>query len=312
MDRGTGILVRALCVLTALLATTVLLPACDGSEPPTKAAGSEGGACLPSGDCDPGLSCVSGICVRLPDASIPVCQDGAPPSFDGPGAISLALQRYAQKTGSDCGPTALWMVTSFWGGTEAYDDVMKHFTILPGIGVYDSHIAMAAMDLGYKATIISYSYRVLHPLWHGLSSDQLVAKLESYLPKISNQKDKVSATGYVDYLKRNGEVKFQPLSRDLIVSYLVKGIPVIVSLDVEYLYQGMTTVDPFVPEHVTHAVVVHGYDPASDMFEVADPWTQIPLPHEDGHYALSSARLLTAILLGFQINDGFIVVVEKN
>jgi hypothetical protein len=301
MDKG-GILVMA--------ALAVVLAACDDAGSST-AAGTEGGACLPSDDCDPGLTCVSGLCVRLPDASIPACGDSAPPSIDGTGVISLELQRYTQKTGSDCGPTSLWMVTSFWGGTLSYDDVMKHFTILPGIGVYDSHIAMAAMDLGYKATIISYNYRVLHPLWHGLSGDQLVAKLESYLPKITNQKDEVSVTGYIDYLKRKGEITFQPLSRELIVSYLIKGIPVIVSLDVEYLYKGMTTTDPFLPEHWTHAVVVHGYNPASDEFVVSDPWPQIPLSHTDGRYTLSSARLITAILLAFQINDGFMVVVEK-
>jgi hypothetical protein len=276
-----------------VLLVALLAPGCDDSS--TECIGADAGSCQPAGDCS----------ISAP------CPDAAPPSFDLAGAVSLTLERRTQKSGNDCGPACLWMVTGFWGGTETHADVMKHFTILAGIGVYDSHIAMAAMDLGYRATIISYNYRVLHPLWHELPGDQLQAKLESYLPKIKNQKDKVSATGYIDYLKRKGEIKFPPLSRELIVSYLLKGVPVIVSLDVEYLYKGGTTIDPFVPEHWTHAVVVHGYNPATDEFEVADPWPQIPLPHKGGHYTLPAARLITAILLAFQINDGFMVVVEK-
>jgi hypothetical protein len=276
--------------LTAVL-LGVLAAGCEGS---TTCGGIEAGACKPA-DCAP-----------------PAARDGAQPAPDLSGAVSLALERRQQKTASDCGPTALWMVIGFLGGQETYADVMKHYTILPSIGVYDSHNAMAAMDLGYKATIISYNYRVIHPLWHELSGDELMVKLQSYLPKLQEEKDKVSAAGYIELLKRKGEIKFPPLSRELIVSYLLKGLPVMIAVDVEYLYRGMTTVDPFRPDHWTHALVVHGYDPTTDEFEVADPWFQIPLPHKDGHYRVSSGRLLTAILLAFQFNDGSVVVVEKS
>lgn len=275
--------------------------------------GVEGGPCPTAGDCDPGLTCVSSRCVQLPDGGPPPpCPDSAPaPAPDQQAAISLKVQRYVQAGAMDCGPTSLRMVLHFLGGTESHADVMKHFTILPGIGVFDSHIGSAAIDLGYTPKIITFNFRVLHPAWISLSGDQLLVKLQSYLPKITDPTDKLSVQGYIEYLKKKGAVTFQPISRELLISQLAQGLPVIAAVDLEYLYDGKSSLDPFKPTHWTHAIVVHGYDPQTDAFEIADPWYHIALPNENGRYFVSAPKLITAILLGFQVNDGWLVVVEK-
>ena len=189
---------------------------------------------------------------------------------------------------------------------------MRHFTIYPGIGVLDPHMAMAALDYDFKVKTISYNYRVFHPAWEKLPPDSLLAKLQDYLPHIKNYKDSVSATGYIRYLQRGGKVEFQPLDKELIVSYLQQGLPVIAALDMEYLYAGTVAWSAGQPEHATHFVVIHGYNAAQDEFEISDHWYKVTIPNENGHYFAPAARVITAILLGFQVNDGELIIVEEN
>ena len=226
-------------------------------------------------------------------------------------SVHIPFERYAQPDNITCGPTSLRMVLGYYGKTVSHEEIMKHFTIFPHIGVLDPHICMAAMDLGFQAKTISFNYRVFHPSWTKLSREGLLAKLKEYFPKITNYKDSVSCAGYIRYLERGGTVEFAPMSRRLIVNYLYKGIPVIAALDMEYLYNGTVHWTEFRPEHATHFVVIFGYDASKDEFQVADPWYEITIPNENGVYSVPADRLMTAILLGFQVNDGDLVIVQK-
>jgi len=60
----------------ALLSLALLLVACATGE---KAAGTTGGPCYPNNTCQAGLTCYSGLCVKVPDAEpCPACKDGGP------------------------------------------------------------------------------------------------------------------------------------------------------------------------------------------------------------------------------------------
>ena len=224
--------------------------------------------------------------------------------------ISISIDRYAQPDNITCGPTSLRMVMNYYGKEVSHEDVMEHFTIFPGIGVLDPHIAMAAMNYGFNVKIISYNYRVIHPSWESLSSDMLLKKLQDYMPEITNYKDSVSASGYINYLKRGGRIEYYPLSKELIVSYLKEGQILIAALDMEYLYEGTVDWSAAAPEPSSHFVVVHGYDPGAVKFEISDSWYEVSVPNENGHYFVSTARLITAILLGFQVNDADLVIID--
>ncbi len=295
------------------------LASCTDS--PTAEPGGEGAACLPSSRCHAGLTCASKLCVRLADAGAPLWDlrhqniDDGPPSISPDStphqAVSLELQRLTQPLDTiTCGPTSLRMVLDYHGGPLSHAEVMEHFTIHPGIGVLDPHIALAALDLGYQVKIISYNTRVFHPSWEGLPPDQLLQKLETYLPQITNDKDKISAEGYIEYLTRGGVVEFHPLSRPLLLNFLQQGLPLIAALDMEYLYQGKANWSEFSPEHYTHFVVIHGYDSEADAFEISDPWYDIPAPDQGGHYFSPAPRLFGAILLGAQVNDADLVILQ--
>jgi hypothetical protein len=55
------------------VALAVLLAGCSsGLSANSKPIGAEGGACTPGGGCDPGLLCLSHLCVRLDDAAVPI------------------------------------------------------------------------------------------------------------------------------------------------------------------------------------------------------------------------------------------------
>lgn len=226
-------------------------------------------------------------------------------------SVSLNVERFAQPDNITCGPTSLRMVLNYYGKSVSHEEMMKHFTLFPGIGVLDPHICLAAKAMGFQAKTISFNFRVIHPSWTRLSREELLAKLKEYLPGIANYKDSVSTAGYIRWLEQGRRVEFQTLSRRLIVSYLQKGIPVIAALDMEYLYQGTVNWSEFRPEHATHFVVIFGYDAEKDAFQIADPWYEVPIPNEGGVYSVPADHLLMSILLGFQVNDADLVIIEK-
>lgn len=69
---------------------SILLCACAGRyEPPAR--GEERGACFPDGTCNAGLTCLSDLCVELPDDFHPGAPDGGPDdgTADCPGVVAI-------------------------------------------------------------------------------------------------------------------------------------------------------------------------------------------------------------------------------
>ena len=238
--------------------------------------------------------------------------------------IELSIKRIPQPDGSSCGPASLKIALSAFGDDRSTTDIVKLITLYKGIGSYDSHVAIAAMELGYTPVIYSFNRRIFHPKWNNLSAGDLLEKLRLKRDKIKAsmlkpdsdkvqlRKDLISTEGYISFMEHRGEIKLPPLSKDLIINHLKKGEPVIAALDMSYLYESVIYEDDdFDPNHTTHFVVIYGYDPATNDFNVADPWYKIPLQNTNGLYVRNADFIVNAILHADFTNDADIIVIKK-
>ncbi|MEJ2678328.1 MAG: peptidase-C39 like family protein, partial [Gemmatimonadota bacterium] len=122
---------------------------------------------------------------------------------------------------------------------------------------------------------------------------------------------------YLEYLALGGRIEFQELTRDLLTGPLSAGQPILTGLSATYLYDsarevdrdGRLLYDDVHGEPTGHFVVLCGYDPGRDEVLVADPLVE--KPRYGGHqYVVSSARLLTAMVLGILTYDANLLILE--
>jgi len=237
--------------------------------------------------------------------------------------IELKIERAIQPDDSSCGPTSLKMALSFFKDDKSIDEIKKHVKMFKGIGCYDSHLALGAIELGYTPIVYSFNRRIFHPSWSDLNADKLLEKLIEKKKKLEGEKKKpdanlsqlrkdlISIEGYIELLKKGVELHLSPLSRDLILKYLKEGLPVIVALDMSYLYSAPNFDDEFEMEHTTHFVVIYGFDPSDNTFLIADPWYEIKLDNKNGKYKRDTDIIINAILYADYCNDADLLIIKK-
>jgi hypothetical protein len=131
---------------------------------------------------------------------------------------------------------------------------------------------------------------------------------------VTSKRLKTTIAAYAEYLKGGGQLRFDPLDRDLLVTLLRRGQPVLTGLSATYLYQTPRELneqyDDLRGEPAGHFVVVCGYYPKSDCFVVRDPSSHIPFSRS-GKYSVASERLITAILLGDVTYDAVLLTLGR-
>lgn len=226
-------------------------------------------------------------------------------------SFHLDVESQIQPDDISCGIVCLRMMLGYIGVSVSYDDLLKMIPPHPDIGLYDSHVGTIARALGFSCAIYSYNYQIFCPIWNRLDKKELLEKLEI---KKKNQREssRILATqSYIDFLKSGGDILFYPLSKELILSHLDQNLPLIVALDMTFLYDCVPMMDEYSGEKATHFVVLHGFDSESCSFELSDPWHSNPLPNNNGRYFIDADRLINAVLLGQDKNDSALIVIEN-
>jgi hypothetical protein len=123
----------------------------------------------------------------------------------------------------------------------------------------------------------------------------------------------VVTRGYLEFLRRGGEVSMAELSPALISRPLRQGRPVVAGLSATYLYQEPREFGD-APDDVRgrpqgHFVVVRGSDRVRREVLVADPLHPNP-PFGRRLYRVSLWRLVGAILLGNLTEDANVLIIE--
>ena len=225
--------------------------------------------------------------------------------------ILLRVPRFKQPDDVTCGPTCLTQVFGFHGLDVELAKVIEHTPTNPDGGTLAVFLGMTALRYGFRPTLYSYNLRVFDPTWSKLSARDLQEKLTQRACYVSSGKLKRATTAYRDFVAQGGRIRFDDLTRDLLIRWLRKGHPILTGLSATYLYRIKRELGPddddVRGEPTGHFVVICGYYPKSDRFVIRDPSFHIPFSR-NGRYSVPAERLISAILLGDLTYDAVLLV----
>jgi hypothetical protein len=228
--------------------------------------------------------------------------------------VLLDVPRFAQPDDVTCGPTCLTQAYRFLNYDKPLDEVIRDTERNPDGGTLAVFLGLTALRHGFQPTTYSYNLRIFDPTWQNLGPSELIDKLEQRSDFVASKRLKRTIAAYVEYLKDGGNLRFDPLDRDLLVAMLRRGQPILTGLSATYLYQTPREIneeyDDVRGEPAGHFVVVCGYYPKSDRFVVRDPSSHIPFSRS-GKYSVTSERLITAILLGDVTHDAVLLTLGR-
>lgn len=225
------------------------------------------------------------------------------------------LEILPQPDETTCGPTCLHALYNYYNDRIKLGNVIKETTKLEEGGTLAAFLARHALERGYAATIYTYNLRVFDPTWFNGSREDLIAKLEARLEyKRAATKLQRAIQAYLGILKLGGEIKFEDLTVDLLVSYLYQSKPIITGLSSTFLYRCAREMpdgdyDDVRGSSQGHFVVLCDYDRVESEILVADPLEPNPLG-TDRNYSIDADRVINSILLGVLTYDANLLIIE--
>ena len=201
--------------------------------------------------------------------------------------ILLRVPRFEQPDDVTCGPTCLTQVFRYRGLAVGVPEVIEHTPKNPDGGTLAVFLGTTALRYGFRPNIYSYNLRVFDPTWRSLPSSDLQSKLTERANFVASPRLKRATRAYRDFLREGGRIRFDGLTRELLVRWLRKGHPILTGLSATYLYRIKRELGPedddVRGEPVGHFVVICGYYPKSDRFVLRDPSFHIPFSR-NGRY----------------------------
>lgn len=233
----------------------------------------------------------------------------------------LHLDMLRQPNDTTCGPTCLHAVYRYFDDELPLTTVINNVAALESGGTFAVFLALDALRRGYRTVIHTCNVQVFDPTWFRDGAavpdlhDRLLLRAEWFEVEEHPDPRMVGACrAYAEYLKAGGEVQMPDLTAQLISGYLEQGLPILCGLSSTWLYRAMRDFGPTdVDDDIRgmpsgHFVVLVGYDPATHMVSVADPF--ISNPSRDHLYDVDINRLICAILLGIVTYDANLLILE--
>jgi hypothetical protein len=179
-------------------------------------------------------------------------------------------------------------------------------------------LAVDALRKGYGARIYTYNLMVFDPIWfeNEMGEFDIAEKLRLQAAYKNDARLKLVTEGYLEFIERGGELILADLSRRLIRTLLLSGLPIITGLSATFLYRAAREFGPLdCPDDIRgypagHFVVIAGYNRDQRSVLIADPFS----PHPFGRtreYWISIDRVIGAVLLGVLTHDANLLVIEK-
>ncbi len=230
------------------------------------------------------------------------------------GIKTLSLDIHAQPNDETCGPTCLQAVYQYFDDQISLDQVIREVKTLKTGGTLAVMLGNHALSRGYDATLYTYNLMMFDPTWFNSGVD-LKSKLEEQKAFKSSRKFRQAANAYLNFLSLGGSIKFEELSTHLIRKILNEGTPLLTGLSATYLYDCAREIgetnqyDDIRGTPAGHFVVVHGYDQAKRIANIADPLDTNPIS-DTHHYQITLRRLINSILLGIVTYDANLLVIK--
>lgn len=215
-----------------------------------------------------------------------------------------------------CGPTCLHAIYRYWGRDETIEEVVARTRRLEHGGTLAVFLACDALRQGYRASIYTYNLTVFDPTWFARPGLEIANRLRQQgRAKPDDLRLQHATSGYLEFLKLGGRLRFVDLSRYLIRGILRRRLPILTGLSSTFLYRAAREYGPDdQPDDVRglpagHFVVIAGYDFAQRKVLVADPYQ--PNPYGGAHeYWVDVHRVVNAVLLGIVTHDANLLVIH--
>jgi len=220
-----------------------------------------------------------------------------------------------QPDDTTCGPTCLHAVYRYYGDHLPLPEVIGQVRTLAHGGTLTVMLGLHALGRGYDARIYTYNLHLFDPTWFGRGGVDLAERLQRQLQAKPDPKLVFATEGYLEFLRRGGEVRFEDLTGRLMRRYLDRGAPLITGLSSTYLYHTPREMPQHgVPDDVAglptgHFVVLAGYDRPSRAVLIADPYADNPVA-ADHLYVVPIDRVVGSILLGVLTYDATLLIVQ--
>lgn len=226
--------------------------------------------------------------------------------------IPFAIQQ--QPTDESCGPTCLQAVYDYLEDPLDLSTVLREVPMLSAGGTLAVMLGNHALQRGFEVTLYTYNLQMFDPTWFVPGVD-LAYKLRSQLLVKESKRLKEATQAYLEFLGWGGKIQFEELTPDLIQKHLEAESPIITGLSSTYLYQNARELPDTNESHdvrglpVGHFVVLYGFNPATQMVSVADPYPAHNLGQKL-YYTVPVHRVINSILLGIVTFDANLLIVH--
>jgi hypothetical protein len=230
---------------------------------------------------------------------------------------SLELKILPQPSETTCGPSCLHAIYSYYGDAISLEQVISEVITIEGGGTLAVFLANHALRRGYSARIYTYNLNVFDPTWFIQGGPDIRERLTAQMKAKDVPKLHTATTGYLEFLDRGGEIRFEDLTTALIRKHLNRSIPIVTGLSSTYLYRSAREIgdkgdeDDVNGEPTGHFVVLCGYDREERTVLVADPFLPNPVSQKHNYY-INIDRVLCSILLGVITYDANFLIIKKN
>lgn len=244
---------------------------------------------------------------------------------DAPRERVLPVHILPQPDDETCGPTCLHAVYRYWGEKLELDEVIESVRSLNVVGAGRGTLAVMlgihALARGYRATLYTFNLHVFDPTWFDEQgragpadlTDKLRAQAE--VKRVEDPRFQVATDSYLEFLKLGGAIRFRDPTIRLLSGFIRDGVPILTGVSATYLYRCAREFGPNddyddIRGFATgHFVVLHGYDPESRRFSIADPLADNP-GFITQSYTVSIDRLVPGIMLGVLTYDANLLVIQ--
>jgi hypothetical protein len=216
--------------------------------------------------------------------------------------LYFQVLRVKQKE-EECASAALLQVLKYFGDTKtSLEDIIdycgEHFKFRD----WDYLLGCFALDNDYSARVHSRSLSIFDSTWYDLDVDSLIQKLKKqreYTQGLEEtfygyKKLHLEVQSAIRFLENGGEIDFSSISKNLIISYLNRKIPVIATFTAQLAYklpkESDDECDDIGGEPWKHTLVINGFK--KNRFYVTDPADFQPEPE----YSVNSDTLIDAII----------------
>lgn len=170
--------------------------------------------------------------------------------------IKLNVPIFKQEDMLACSAACLRMVLGYYGINKTENELVKSLGGLRKAGNYKgiraTKLALFARKIGFNADCYSYNTHTLDPSFARLSRNELIEKVGELDMKAKKIDEKNLIHSLHEFLKLGGNFKIEFPDKRLIINYLERKIPVIISVSSGAFFERKTDAG--------HFIVITGYD----------------------------------------------------